>query len=83
MQALLPLLQVGILSILESQHHPGLHQERMQGERGDCPPLLSLMRPHLKHHILIWGLCAQGHGTLGASPKERQEDNQRAGALHL
>lgn len=28
MQALLTLLQVGILSILEGQHHPGLHQKR-------------------------------------------------------
>ena len=66
----------------EGQLYSGLHQEKrgQQVERGDSAPLLcsgetspGVLRSALEP-------SAQGHGTVGAGPKEGYKNDSRAGA---
>jgi len=67
----------------EGQPCPGLHQEKrgQQGERGDSAPLLcsgetspGVLRSALEPS------AQEGHGTVGAGPKEGYKNDPRAGA---
>ena len=67
----------------EGQPCPGLHQEKrgLQVKRGDSAPLLcsgetspGVLRSALQRS------AQEGHGTVGAGPKEGYKNDPRAGA---